>query len=159
VAEYSQEDRQAICDMFGRLLEDNANESRLRELMETDSGFERELWQKMADLGLAGILIAPEYGGSSGSLEEVEALMEVAGGFLLSGPFIESCVMAPILLAACEDQTLSGSHLKDIATGSSIFAIAGCGHSGDWTQRPEVTAEPQGARLPAAEFPEYAASC
>jgi len=144
VSEYSQEDRQAISDVFARLLEENFNESTLRELIETDSGFERELWQKMADLGLTGIMISPECAGADGGLEEVESLMEVAGRFLLSGPFIESCVIAPILLSACEDRVFSGAHLNDIAAGRSIFAVAGCGQAGDWTQRPEVTAEQQG---------------
>ena len=98
----------------------------------------------MADLGLTGIMIAPEYAGADGGLEEVEALMEVAGGFLLSGPFIESCVIAPTLLAGCEDQGLCGPHLQDIAAGRSIFAVAGCGQAGDWTLPPDVTAQQQG---------------
>ncbi|MCX2980695.1 acyl-CoA dehydrogenase [Halieaceae bacterium IMCC14734] len=143
MSEYSQEDRQAICASFARLLEENANEPKLRELIETRSGFDRELWQKMADMGLTGITIAPEHSGAGGSLEEVEALLEIAGGFLLCGPFIESCVIAPALLLACEDQEFAGQHLQAIAAGSSIFAVAGCGSSGDWDELPDVVAEQQ----------------
>jgi hypothetical protein len=50
--EFSGEERQAICDTFDRLLSDNANEEALRKLIETESGFDNSLWQKMAELGL-----------------------------------------------------------------------------------------------------------
>lgn len=145
MVEYSQEDRQAICTSFERLLEENANEARLRELIETAVGFDSELWQKIADMGLTGIMIDPEHDGAGGSLVEVEALLEIAGGFLLCGPFIESCVIAPTLFAACEDQGFAGENLRAIAAGKSIFAVAGCGRSGDWVAPPEVTAQRQGA--------------
>lgn len=138
--EFSLEDRQAVCDMFARLLEDNANEEILRRLIATESGFEASHWGQMAELGLTGILISTEMGGAGGSLVEVEALMEVAGGFLLSGPFIESCVVAPTLLASCSDDR-AVLYLENIASGKSIVAVAGCGRQGDWRERPEVSAK------------------
>lgn len=139
---YSPEDRQSMCDMFRRLLEAKADEPRLREIIETESGFDQALWLEMAGLGLTGILVPTGCGGSGGSLEEVEALMEIAGSFLLTGPFIESCVIAPTLLAACGDPEVAQTWLKDIAAGTSIVTIAGCGTSGDWTALPDVTASP-----------------
>lgn len=129
--------------MFARLLEANANEEKLRALIATDAGFDHTHWQEMAKLGLTGILIPSEHSGAGGSLEEVEALMEVAGEFLLSGPFIESSVTAPTLLAACTDHVLSNRLLAEIASGESILTVAGCGKSGDWTLLPDVTAVSQ----------------
>ena len=76
---FSIEDRQAICDTFSRLLADMADEQRLREVIEMQSGFDAELWQKMAQLGLTGIMVEPEHGGNGGSTMEVESLMEHAG--------------------------------------------------------------------------------
>lgn len=140
VPEFSSEDRQAVCDMFTRLLEDHASEEQLRELIATEGGFDALLWAKLAELGLTGILVPAEQGGAGGSLVEVEALMEVAGSFLLSGPFIESCVIAPSLLASCNDTSLAAESQKKIASGESVFAVAGCGSSGDWREAPEVNA-------------------
>jgi alkylation response protein AidB-like acyl-CoA dehydrogenase len=144
--EFSPDDRQAICDTFERLLADKANEETLRQVVETDAGFDASLWQQMADLGLTGIMIAPEQDGVGGSIEEAEQLLEVAGGFLYNGPFISTCVMAPILLSACTDQNLATLHLKNIAAGSSIFAVAGCGMSGDWTTPLDVIANDKGGQ-------------
>lgn len=143
VVEYSREDREAICDSFRRLLSDHADETRLRELVETESGFDSQLWQQMAELGLTGIVIGDQYGGSGAGIEEVEALMEVAGDFLLAGPFVESCVIAPSLLAASTDETFAAPLLKSIASGESIVSVAACGKSGDWTLPPEVRATEQ----------------
>lgn len=138
---FSVEDRQAICDTFSRLLGDMADEQRLREVIETESGFDAELWEKMSELGLMGIMIAPEHGGIGGSIVEAEALMEQAGEYLYNGPFISTCVIAPTLLSACDNDELKSSHLTGITEGTAIFAVAGCGKKGDWSQPPEVQAE------------------
>lgn len=138
---FSREDRQAICDMFSRLLGDMADEEKLRRVIETESGFDADLWGKMAELGLAGIMIDPEHEGSGGSIVEVEALMELAGEYLYSGPFISTCVIAPTILSACKDANFVSPYLKGITEGTTIFSVAGCGKGGDWTQPPDVTAE------------------
>ena len=64
--EFSGEERQAICDTFDRVLSDNANEEALRKLIETESGFDNSLWQKMAELGLTGLMVDPDYDGIGG---------------------------------------------------------------------------------------------
>jgi alkylation response protein AidB-like acyl-CoA dehydrogenase len=137
----STEDREAICSTFSRLLSDLADETRLRQVIETDTGFDPELWSNMADLGLTGILVDPEHGGIGASIVEVEALMEHAGEHLYSGPFISTCVLAPLLLSSSLEDETATAHLKGIAAGSSIFAIAGCGSSGDWSQNLQVNAQ------------------
>jgi len=144
MSEFSPEDRQAICESFEKLLSDTANEESLRQVIETESGFDKALWQQIAEMGLTGIMIDPDNGGVGGSIEEVEPLMEVAGAFLYNGPFISTCVIAPVLLAACADKELAGPHLENIASGQSIFAIAGCGKSGDWTEASNVTVTNKG---------------
>lgn len=140
MTEFSTEDRQAICVTFERLLADDANEEALRKIIETETGFDSALWGKMAELGLLGVMVAPDYDGIGGSIQEAEALMEIAGHYLYSGPYISSCVVAPVLLQACTDVSMAGSYLKKIANGSAIFAVAGCGASGDWTESPDVKA-------------------
>ena len=94
----------------------------------------------MAGLGLTGIIIETVNGGSGAGIEEVEALMEVAGEFLLAGPFIDSCVIAPTLLAHATQTDFTEQLLRDIASGESIVAVAGCGKTGDWMAAPEVQA-------------------
>jgi len=140
MSDFSTEDRQAICETFERLLADKCDEARLREVIETESGFDDALWAQMAELGLTGLMIAPEQGGIGGTIEEAEAALEIAGAYLYNGPYISTCVMAPMLLSACTDETLAAPHLQNIAEGKSIIAIAGCAPSGDWTAELNATA-------------------
>lgn len=140
MAEFSSVDRQAICETFKRLLTDKFDETILRSTSETHSGFDKKLWNEMADLGLIGILVAEEHGGLSGSIEEIEAIMEVAGASLYNGPYISSGVIAPTLLTAASNADFADPYLKTIVSGEIVFAIAGCGASGDWSAKPDVTA-------------------
>lgn len=138
---FSIEDQQAICDTFSRLLGDMADEKNLRQVIETESGFDAELWQAMSQLGLTGIMIEQENHGVGGSIVEVEALMEQAGKYLYSGPFISTCVIAPTILSACHNDKIASAYLKEITEGTTIFSVAGCGENGDWSQLPDVKAE------------------
>lgn len=156
MTDFSTEDRQAICETFERLLSSEYPEDHLRKIIETPSGFDRPLWGKMADLGLTGLMVPPDQGGIGGTIEEVEALMEVVGKFLYNGPYISSCVIAPLLLSACADQELVGPHLQNIASGASVFAVAGCGSNGDWTSAPGVSAAADGALSGEASFVAHA---
>lgn len=140
MADFSPEDRQAICETFERLLTDKFDESILRSTIETHSGFDKGLWNEMADLGLLGILVSEENEGLGGSIEEIEALMEVAGAALYSGPYISCAVIASTLLEAASNAQFTRPLLSAIVSGEAIFAIAGCGASGDWTAKPDVTA-------------------
>jgi len=152
MSDFSAEDREAICETFERLLKGECSEKALHKVIETESGFDKALWLKMAELGLTGLMVAPENGGVGGSIQEVEAIMEVAGASLFNGPYISSCIIAPMLLSKCSDADFAAPHLQDIAAGTSIFAIAGCGHNGDWTAPPEVTANANGELTGEAGF-------
>lgn len=140
MTEFSEQDRDAICETFERLLADEAHEEILRKVIKTDTGFDQGLWQKMAELGLTGLMVGSEYGGIGAGIQEAEAVMEVAGKYLYSGPYISSCVIAPSLLSASINVTALAPHLNKISSGQSIFAVAGCGPSGKWSQGADVKA-------------------
>src|SRR4029453_10400697 len=53
-------------------------------------GHDETLWRRMAELGWPGLLVAPEHGGSDGSLLDVVLLVEEMGYACLPGPFVTS---------------------------------------------------------------------
>jgi len=140
MTDFSADDRNAISEMFDRLLADEASEETLRETMATEAGYDPTLWAKMAELGLTGLMINPDQGGIGGSAQEAGALMEVVGAHLHSSPFLQSCIIAPAILRACTNTDTAAPLLRKIASGEMIATVAGCGPSGDWTQAPSVTA-------------------
>ncbi len=142
----SSEERQAIRDSFARLLSQQCTESHIRELINTTDGYDPELWRKIADMGLVGLLVDEEYGGSGAGAAELEYLMEEAGAALLPGPFLSSGVLAASLLTSCSDDSLKRRFLPALAAGTNIATVALTGDVGSWT--------PQGVEVEAAQVEE-----
>lgn len=87
----------------------------------------------MADMGLVGLLIDAEYGGSGAGAVELEYIMEEAGAALLPGPMLSSGVLAASLLSACSDESLKRRFLPALAGGATIATVALTGDAGSWS--------------------------
>ncbi len=129
----SVEEREAIRDGFSRLLAAKATEADLRRVMASESGHDGALWQAISAMGIVGLLVDQEYGGSGGSIVEVETIMEEAGAVLLAGPLLSSGVMAASLLGQSTDQDTKARLLPAIASGETIAAVAVAGEKGLWS--------------------------
>ncbi len=128
------EDRAALVDAVRRLLADHSAEADVRRTMETSEGFDRDLWRRLADMGVAGLVIGGAYGGSGGGPLEIEAVMEVAGAALLCSPLLASSVLSAELLRALGDAPMMQKHLPEMAAGKRIVACALTGDTGCWTE-------------------------
>ena len=120
-------------DSFARLLAEQAGETSLRETMASPHGFDEHLWKSMAEMGLLGLIVAPEYGGIGGDAQILEDLMEEAGAHLLCSPFLSTAVMAASLISASSEEGLKRELLASICDGTKVFAIAATGEKGLWT--------------------------
>jgi alkylation response protein AidB-like acyl-CoA dehydrogenase len=49
-----------------------SGEAATREAMASEGGYDRALWNQIAEMGIAGLTVATEYGGSGAGPEEVE---------------------------------------------------------------------------------------
>lgn len=95
---------------------------RVREVMETGDGIDRELWRRMnTELGLGGALVAEEHGGTGLGLPELVLIMECAGRTPVGVPLLSSA-LAAITLSAVADPGLSAEALHGLATGGTIVA-------------------------------------
>lgn len=138
------DERATIREGFARLLAEKASEADLRRTMAREDGYDPELWQAIADMGIPALLVPADHGGIGAGPVEVEALMEEAGAALLAGPLLTSAVMATGLLAqACGDDR--DRLMPGLASGERIATIALTGDAGTWTpDGVAVRAEPQG---------------
>jgi len=128
------EDRIAIVETFRRVLDDHHQESQLRTVMATDEGFDRELWARLGDLGILGLLTDEDYGGFGAGPVELQMLMEVAGEYLLCAPFLASSVIAASLVGQSDDADKKRELLPRIASGQSIATVAMTGDRGLWAE-------------------------
>jgi alkylation response protein AidB-like acyl-CoA dehydrogenase len=129
----SGEERAALRDSVHRLLQDQSSEAAVRAVMETDSGYDAALWQRLAAMGVVGLIIDEAHGGSGVGPMELEAVMEEAGAALLCSPLLATVVVVK-LLQALRDDAASERLLPAIASGETIATAVLTGDAGSWTE-------------------------
>jgi len=108
----------------GFLAEHAAPES-VRRAMQTERGFDPELWKRIAgELGWPAILVPDAYGGLGLGWVEVAALLELTGASLLCAPLFSTlCLGTPaLLLAGSEEQR--ETWLPALADGRATATLA-----------------------------------
>jgi alkylation response protein AidB-like acyl-CoA dehydrogenase len=128
------DERAAMQDSVRRLLAQRSSEADVRRTMETEAGYDAALWSQLADMGVTGLIVDAEFGGTGGGPVELELIMEEAGAALLCGPLLSSSVLAASLIAACGDADAKARLLPGIADGSLIGTVALTGDAGTWTE-------------------------
>jgi alkylation response protein AidB-like acyl-CoA dehydrogenase len=116
-----------------RFLADRAPIPAVRELMETTGGFDPAIWRQAGEqLGLQGIAIPEEYGGSGFTFAEQAIVLEELGAALYGGPYLASSVLAATALLASADEAARKAHLPGIASGETIATLAFTEEDGSW---------------------------
>ena len=116
-------------------LESKSAESAVREQMETEAGYDAAVWSQMAEqMGLQGLQIPKEYGGSGYSYMELGIVLEEMGRALLCAPFFSTVVLAANTLIQSGDDSAKKAHLPGIASGETIATVAFTEPSGKWDE-------------------------
>jgi alkylation response protein AidB-like acyl-CoA dehydrogenase len=122
--------QQMLASTARAFLKDHCPPERVQEWALDARGFDDALWRRMAELGWPGLLVAPELGGSGGSLLDVVLLVEEMGYACLPGPFVTSAVVATSLLAEAGSADQHKRLLPALATGERIATLALAEESG-----------------------------
>jgi alkylation response protein AidB-like acyl-CoA dehydrogenase len=97
----------------------------VRRLIDSGEGFEPALWQEMAEqMGLIGLMMPEEYGGSGQGLREICVVLEEMGRCLYSGPYMSTAVLTPALLLCLGDKTAMQEVFPELAAGVKIATVA-----------------------------------
>lgn len=115
------------------LLHDRCTEADVRRAIETDDGFDRDLWGLLAEQGVTGILVHSDHGGVGLGAPEVEAVAEEIGAAILPSPWLSSAVLTVALISAAGSQDDRRRLLPGLADGTSIGTVAVTGARGTWT--------------------------
>ncbi len=135
-------EQEELRDSVHRFLNDRAPLTKVRELMETEDGLDRSVWEQVgAQLGLLGLAIPEEYGGAGFTFAEQAIVLEELGAALYGGPFFASAVLAANALLASSDDSAKSDLLPGIAAGETIATIAFTEDDGNW--------DPTGVRMAA----------
>ncbi len=139
------EEQLALRDAVRRFLRDRSPVSEVRRLMATADGFDRDVWTVMAQqLGLQGLTVPEEHGGSGFGPVEQLVVLEEMGAVLLCAPYLGSAVLATSALLHSEDPAACADLLPGLADGTVIGALAVAEADGRWDADGRTTARAAG---------------
>ena len=119
-----------------RFCAEKSSEAEVRRLMETSDGYDPSLWKQMAaQLGLQGIGIGEEYGGSGSNQLALAVVFEEFGRALLCSPYFSTIALASNLLLAIADKSAHEDYLPGIASGETIATVALAEDTGQWDEQ------------------------
>ncbi len=129
------EEQEELRKSVRRFLDEKSPVAEVRRLMETDSGFDPAVWKQMGEqLGLQGLAIPEEFGGSGYSYVELTVVLEEMGKSLLCAPFFSTVALAANALLASGDAAAQSAYLPGIADGSTIATVAFTEANGKWDE-------------------------
>lgn len=84
---------------------------------------DRELWSDLADLGLLGLAVPEELGGSGGGATELSVVAEEVGAGLPAVPFTGSAAVTAVLVAGAENR-FARQVLAEVVQGTLVAVPA-----------------------------------
>jgi alkylation response protein AidB-like acyl-CoA dehydrogenase len=120
------EEQSMLRDSARGLIGDKAPVSHLRQLRDSKdaTGFSRDLWKSFAEMGLTGLLVPENFGGSGLGCVEAGVVMEEIGRNLTPSPFLSTAVLAASALSRGGSAAQKSEHLPKISAGSLLAALA-----------------------------------
>jgi alkylation response protein AidB-like acyl-CoA dehydrogenase len=112
------DEQQAIKEAARGFLAKNYTSERIRELVESEGGFEDSDWQGMAELGWTGLALPEEWNGQGLGIVDLAVLFEELGYALAPTPLLSTTV-AGLALAACGSDEQKERWLRPLAAGEA----------------------------------------
>ena len=120
------EEQELLRETAREFVAERAPIAQLRQLRdERDaSGFSRELWAEMAQLGWAGIPFPEEFGGAELGYTELGIVLEETGRTLAASPLVSSVLLGGSALWLGGSETQQKEWLPGVCGGETLFALA-----------------------------------
>jgi alkylation response protein AidB-like acyl-CoA dehydrogenase len=114
------EDQQMLRETFARLLNEHSSMTRVRAALVT--GFDQDLWRRLAEVGAFSLRVPEAAGGVGLGVLDAAILMEEVGRTLGSGPIAEAIVAARLLATLDADKT--SELLEQVSAGTAVVTLA-----------------------------------
>ena len=116
-----------------RFLAEKSPTTEVRRLMETEDGYDPDVWRQLSqDLGVTAIHIPEEYGGQGFGFVELAIVLEEMGRSLLCAPYFSTVVMAATAILNAGDEEQKRALLPPISAGENRAALAFTEENGRW---------------------------
>ena len=120
------EDQELLAKTAADFVRQHSPVSRIRALRDANdpTGFSRDLWKQMAELGWTGILVPETYGGAGMGLADLAVVLEALGRTLAPEPFLSTVLLAGELLSRAGSESQKQTWLPGVASGEKILTVA-----------------------------------
>jgi alkylation response protein AidB-like acyl-CoA dehydrogenase len=118
-------------DSVKEFLTRHCSVERVRELMETETAHDEELWEGLTDQGWVALTLPEEHEGLEFGAVDLVAVTEAMGSFTMPGPFLSNTWGAE-LIAASGNETVAKEVLPGVADGETKVTVALLEESGSW---------------------------
>ncbi|HEX2114528.1 MAG TPA: acyl-CoA dehydrogenase family protein [Alphaproteobacteria bacterium] len=118
------EEQRLLQESVGRFIAAEYPLEKRRDYIKQPDGFSRDNWRKLAELGLLGLPLPEEVGGSGGSSIDVMVVMEQFGRGLVVEPYLASVVLCGGLLKRLAGNDRQRGLLARLGTGDALMAFA-----------------------------------
>jgi alkylation response protein AidB-like acyl-CoA dehydrogenase len=118
------EDQVMLQDSLGRTLADVVPLERVRKFADGGEVAAPDIWTKLAELGLPGLLIDEEHGGLGLGMLEAALAAEALGKVAAPTPFLGSSVLAPLALELAGTDPQRARWLPRLAAGDATAGAA-----------------------------------
>ena len=135
------EEQEMLRGMVREMLSEHCPVELVRKYEDDPKGFPPELWKQLGELGLTGMLLPEEYGGSNQTLLEAAVVYEEFGRAMAPTPHFVSAVMSGGVILAAGSEAQKNEWLPKIASGDAILTQA-------WIE-PDNGFGPEGVQLQA----------
>lgn len=126
--EYSEE-QAMLADVAAQFCRDKSPISAVRAELETEAGYDAQLWQEMANLGWTGVTVPEALGGAGLGVGALVPVIERMGRAMLGTPLISTSLAIQLLLRAASSQQVERL-VPDLAAGAP--ATVALLENGDW---------------------------
>ncbi|WP_158592277.1 acyl-CoA dehydrogenase family protein [Noviherbaspirillum sedimenti] len=113
----------ALKESVQRYLHSECDLHTIRKIIESSDCFSEKVWNDLANLGLLGMNVPEEFGGSGLGSVDLAVVMECLGSIPLPGPYLETITVADMLVKAGTDEQRK-MYLPKIAAGQLVATYA-----------------------------------
>ena len=117
------EDQVLLKETIRRYLDAECPTTRVRAIMESETGHDPKLWSGLSELGVPGLYVPTEHGGSGLELLDLALAAEELGWACTPGPFL-ACALGATAIVESGDRTAADRWLPAIASGEAIVTFA-----------------------------------
>jgi alkylation response protein AidB-like acyl-CoA dehydrogenase len=118
------DEQQLLADTVRRFVREHYSFEARREILKSQDGWSRDLWQQLAGLGLTALNVPEEHGGLGAGPVDTMLVMNALGEGLVLEPFLSAAVITPALLSRIDDAKAASDLLPAIASGERIVIVA-----------------------------------